>query len=193
MKRLFLTVLAVSHIGLANADVILDAGDSVFIFDDSDKDSAMVKDYVNIAEIEKRGHERRQELNQLKDQLGLSELERMAVSSRRPPDYGVIKKQYRGADTDALFSLLKNENFSSFWHEIAKVIGAVGSEEGARKLASFLKSPLQFTEKTRRTYLSARKGGALGLGDRVARAGNPLAEGVSDFTLRSKPVDTRFR
>lgn len=85
-------------------------------------------------------HERSKVLDQIKDDLGLGDLERMAVG-RSHPSYNQVKI-YRGAKTDQLFALLENEDFLNFRYRIAWIIAVVADEAAARKLADYISSPL---------------------------------------------------
>lgn len=162
MKRLLMTALVAGQICSVNAEIVIKAGETTFGFSEADKDSAMVKSFRRVAEIENKGLELREKREQIKDQLGLGELERMTVSGSEP-SYETLK-MYRGANTDQLFSLLQNEHFTGYWRVIARSIGIVADEESAKRLASFAASafPLD-NEATRQYHIAAREGAIWGL------------------------------
>lgn len=162
MKSLLVALLVSGQIGLVYADVVIEAGEDTFVFSDSDKDSEMVKDFTKIAEIHKGAQLTGQKREQLKDELGLGELERMTVSSSKRPGYDEIK-MFRGANTDQLFSLLENEHFAGYWLVIARTIGMVADEPAAKRLADFAASPFSDDEAMRVHHIAAREGAVWGL------------------------------
>ena len=107
-----------------------------------------------------RAAERRKEFNKLKDDMGLGDLEHLAL---RMPRYSNVKT-YRGANTDRLFSLLNDAEFSNYRHRIAWTIGAIADEPAAKKLADYLSSPASLETATDRAlYTQIREHGLLGL------------------------------
>lgn len=67
------------QIGFVHAGIVITAGEDTYVFSDSDKDSKMVKDFTRVSEAQEKAHQLGQKREQLKDQLGLGELERMTV------------------------------------------------------------------------------------------------------------------
>lgn len=161
MKKLILAALVSGQIGLAHAEIVIQAGNQKFTFADSEKDSQLVKQVTKHAEIENSGLELQKSREQIKDEMGLGELERMAVSGSEPR-YDVVLK-YRGANTDQLFALLKNENFTGYWLLIAKTIGIVADEEAAKKLAEFATTAFPQDSEVLHYHITAREGAMWGL------------------------------
>lgn len=191
MKKLMLAMLISGQIGSAHAhsDVVVEVGKETYIFSDGDKDSQMVKDFARIAEIDNEAEKMAQKREQLKDELGLGELERLAVSSKREPGYDEIK-MYRGASTDQLFSLLENEHFAGYWLVIARTIGMVADEAAAKKLADFATSPFSNVKAIPEYHIAAREGAVWGL--TFATRDQPMPW-VREFLIKHADADQWIR
>lgn len=161
MKRLVLAAFLSGQIGLVHAEIVIQAGEKTFTFADSEKDSQMVKGFKKYAEAKNAGLEQQKKLDQLKNEMGLGELERLAVSSPEPKHDDVVK--FRGANTDQLFALLANENFEQHWIIIARTIGIVADEEAAKKLAAFATTSFPKDSEALEWHIEAREGAMWGL------------------------------
>lgn len=95
---------------------------------------------------------------QIKDEMGLDELERMVVSGTEPDHEDVL--EYRGA---RLFALLKDEKFAHYWLIIARSIGMVASEEAAKKLAAVAITASPTNSAAWKWHVKARAGAMWGL------------------------------
>lgn len=106
--------------------------------------------------------ERLEERGRFIDELGLGNLERLALGIPRYVDV----KMFRGANTDLLFSMLGHAELAADWRYIAWTIGAVADEAAAKKLADYLSSPPSTslaTHSPSQSYLDVRRSGFLGL------------------------------
>lgn len=166
-----------------NGDIAIQAGETTYVFQEGDKESA--NEFAVTAAALNKGLELRRKREQLKDDLGLGELERLTVSTSGPRYEDI--KMYRGANTDQLFSLLENHSFKMSWRLIARTIGIVADEEAAKRLASYASSPFPLDDSaTRQYHIAAREGAAWGL--MLATQNQPMPW-VREYLLAHSDID----
>lgn len=158
MKKIYLVLMLIAWNGHVVADNVVTEGYKKYILDESKKSDSLLNAIKRSKNLSENGQSRRDAI----DNLGLGELEKIAVS-HSPIDEDKIL-QYRGANTNLLFSLLENPIFQSSWHNIGVIIGFVGNEDNASKLAQFISSPMKIEPQGIKEYhYDARVGAMIGL------------------------------
>lgn len=122
------------------------------------------------------------------DQLGLGELERMAISPSRVDPEKV--RMFRGADTSQLFMLLNDRDFAGYWKDIALTIGMVADEDSAKKLAEFASTGFDANDSKLGRQIEAREGAIWGLVHAMSTKPMPWArEFVIEHGSKAKWVE----
>ena len=89
---------------------------------------------------EKEILERRDKAEQAKLDLGAGDLERLALGSTKA--YLEKAKMHKGANTDLLYKILKDERFRLKWDRTAITIAIVSDDKGLEVLRDYITSPL---------------------------------------------------